>query len=222
MQPAEPRRPSPAHCYTSRYLEGERMRAFHRLLHTSPMKTVLLLAMGLMVASIPAHAQAALSPSPQHEFEVASIRLVDLHSLEDMQRGVGLASISPFPANLFTAKFMPLSVIIQIAYGVDGNRISGKPGWLDDQLYEVSAKVEGDAMLTHEQMEPLLQNLLQQRFHLAVHRESKSVPGYVLIVAKGGAKLKPSKEGDKSYFYILPNGIEDKGATMSTLAGMLE
>jgi uncharacterized protein (TIGR03435 family) len=55
-------------------------------------------------------------------------------------------------------------------------------------------------MLTHEQMEPMLQKLLQQRFHLSVHRESKLVSGYALVVAKGGAKLQPAKEGGSPSF----------------------
>ncbi len=117
---------------------------------------------------------------------------------------------------------MPLSVIISIAYGIDSNRIIDKPDWLDSQLWQISAKVDGDAMLTHEQMKPLLQDLLRQRFHLAAHRDSRAVPGYALVAVKGGAKLQASTDDDKPFFYILPNGVEGSACSMSTLAAALE
>jgi uncharacterized protein (TIGR03435 family) len=186
------------------------------------MKTTLFLGLCLTLASAPAHSQTTATLAQQPQFEVASIRMVEPHSLEDLQRGIGVGSVSPFPTNLFTANYMPLSVIVSIAFKIDSNRIIDKPDWLDSQLWQISAKVDGDAMLTAEQMRPLLQELLRQRFHFAFHRESRSEPGYDLVVAKGGPRLQASKDGDKSFFYILPNGIEGHASPMSTLAAALE
>jgi uncharacterized protein (TIGR03435 family) len=83
--------------------------------------------------------------------------------------------------------------IICLAYGVDYTRVLGGPDRIDPQTYDLDAKVEGDALLTREQIQPLLQNLLQERFHLVAHREQKIVPGYALVAAKGGPKLQPNK-----------------------------
>jgi uncharacterized protein (TIGR03435 family) len=41
-------------------------------------------------------------------------------------------------------------------------------------------------------MQPLFQNLLKERLHLAAHIERRIVPGYALVIAKGGSKLKPN------------------------------
>jgi uncharacterized protein (TIGR03435 family) len=41
-------------------------------------------------------------------------------------------------------------------------------------------------------MEPMLRNLLQERVHLVVHNEHRIVPGYAIVIAKGGSKLKPN------------------------------
>jgi uncharacterized protein (TIGR03435 family) len=41
----------------------------------------------------------------------------------------------------------------------------------------------------------MMQALLEERFKLKVHRESKEVPVYELTVAKGGRKLQASQEG---------------------------
>lgn len=72
--------------------------------------------------------------------------------------------------------------------------IKGSPGWLDSDRYTIEAKTDGPA--TPEMMRgPMMQALLEERFHLKVHRESKDVPVYELTVAKGGHKLQPSKEG---------------------------
>src|SRR5579862_81475 len=92
-----------------------------------------------------------------------------------------------------------LSGIIFTAYLIfaDGHRkvvpplpIEGAPAWLDTDRYIIEAKTESDA--TSEMMQgPMLQALLEDRFHLKVHRASKQVPVYELTVVKGGPKLKP-------------------------------
>jgi uncharacterized protein (TIGR03435 family) len=42
----------------------------------------------------------------------------------------------------------------------------------------------------------MLQSLLEDRFKLKVHRETKELPAYTLTAAKSGFKLPPPKEGD--------------------------
>lgn len=42
---------------------------------------------------------------------------------------------------------------------------------------------------------PMMQSLLEQRFHLKIHREIREVPVYIMTVAKGGPKLQPTKDG---------------------------
>jgi uncharacterized protein (TIGR03435 family) len=201
---------------------GESLEVVPATRWTSVVKIKLLMLIAAAVPASTIYAQPAGSSLPQPEFEAASIRMVEGQSLEDLKKGIGIPSVSRFPTNLFTAKLMPLRVIIQLAYGVDGTRIDGKPDWLDNQLYNITAKADGDELLTHEQMEPLLQNLLEQRFHLKIHRDSRSVLGYFLVVAKGGAKLHPSEEGVNPLFYVLSNGLEGHGTNMAVLSGMLE
>ena len=113
-----------------------------------------------------------------------------------------------------------MMVLVELAYGVNGNQISASPSWFDSDLYDVAAKPEGDVGLTYEQMRPLLQQLLKQRFQLAVHREKKDVPGYVLVVAKSGPKLQAGKQSSAG-FYILQDGLRGPSMSMAVLAGML-
>ena len=95
-------------------------------------------------------------------------------------------------AGSFTAKSVRLSLLLQLAYGINDEQIVGKPAWMETELYDVNAKPEGQIKLTREELKPLLQNLLRQRFHLETHEETQEQKGYALVVAKGGAKLVPT------------------------------
>ncbi|MGP8258408.1 MAG: TIGR03435 family protein [Acidobacteriaceae bacterium] len=93
----------------------------------------------------------------------------------------------------FTANHLSLSLLIQLAYDIDSSQIANQPGWLDTNLYDIAAKPEDGIHLTREELRPRLQDLLQQRFHLVAHSETRSISGYALVVAKGGPHLTPTK-----------------------------
>lgn len=115
---------------------------------------------------------------------------------------------------------MSLKVLIQIAFGVDFNQISGEPGWLNSQLYDIIAKAEGNGGLTREQLQPRLRQLLEQRFHLITHRENEDLSGYGLVVAKGGPKLQANK-GAPQLSYIHPDRLLAQNVSVQTFAAML-
>jgi uncharacterized protein (TIGR03435 family) len=95
----------------------------------------------------------------------------------------------------FTAHNVPLKNIIEFAYDVKDNLISGLTGPVTSVNFDVMAKVlpsDGGASvkLTGQQLQAMIIPLLADRFHLKVHLEPKIVPVYDLVVAKGGPKLK--------------------------------
>jgi len=147
--------------------------------------TRLFLALGLVVLAGMMRAQS---------FEAASVRLEDPNdphsSLEYTNTPQFRVVQTVFPSNRLTVRHTGLKSLICMSFGVKCNNILGAPDWLDRQHYDVDAKVEGEARLTQEQMVPLLQKLLEERFHLKVHHEQRMVPGYALVVAKEGSKLK--------------------------------
>lgn len=80
----------------------------------------------------------------------------------------------------------------------------GGPGWIDSEHYEINARAESSASLAMMNG-PMLQALLQDRFHLRVHHETREVPAFLLTVAKSGPRLHPFTEGsctvvDRSVF----------------------
>ena len=77
--------------------------------------------------------------------------------------------------------------LISLAYNLKRYQLSQQPGVIDSERYEIDAKVpEGT---TIEQFREMQQNLLKERFKLAAHFEKKELPGYELVVAKGGLKM---------------------------------
>jgi uncharacterized protein (TIGR03435 family) len=86
---------------------------------------------------------------------------------------------------------MPISTLVMLAYDLKRDQLSGAPQWIDDGLndgFAITATMSKTT--TKEQYCGMLRNLLTDRFHLAIHHEAQSRPGYELMVAKGGSKLK--------------------------------
>jgi uncharacterized protein (TIGR03435 family) len=86
-----------------------------------------------------------------------------------------------------------LKLLLNYAYGVEGFNISGGPAWINSERFDVQAKGAPEA--SDPQVRVMLQSLLEGRFKLQVHRETKESPVFVLTAAKGGIKLQPLKEG---------------------------
>jgi uncharacterized protein (TIGR03435 family) len=84
-----------------------------------------------------------------------------------------------------------LKYCIQAAYSVKDFQISGGPKWIEEDRYNIDAKADGPAK--DPELMAMLQTLLADRFHLSLHRETKPFPGYALVVAKGGLKIKPDE-----------------------------
>lgn len=103
-----------------------------------------------------------------------------------------------------TAENWTLRSYITIAFGLKSYQISGVTGWMDADHYDIVATLEDagesglagdDPRLRQKQLAErfrlALQTLLAERFHLKIHRETKMLPGYALLVAKSGLKLTP-------------------------------
>lgn len=170
--------------------------------------------------AIPAPCQTAPQPAPPSQPAATAQTAFEVASVRECPKDHDSFSQGSFPANRLALHNTTLQIAIAIAFGYDSIRISG-PDWLNNQCYTIEAKVDGDKQLSRKEMEPLMQNLLQERFHLVTHHETKTLPGYALVIAKGSPKLHASKEGTESHFYILPNGIDMRHASLATLAGAL-
>jgi uncharacterized protein (TIGR03435 family) len=117
-----------------------------------------------------------------------------------------------------------MGFLIHMAFDVDENEIAGKPKWFDSKSYDLAAKPEDGIRLTRKELQPMLQSLLQQRFHLATHFETRMERGYALEVAKGGPKLQATAGGKPPGYrvFVAPGDLQGVNWSMSWLAAMLQ
>ncbi len=125
-------------------------------------------------------AQAEIKPA----FEVASVKLSGPESKRNSGGGPGTSD--PGQYHYYSARLRDL---IATAYHVQYFQILGKVA-IDRETFDVVAKVPAGA--TRDELRSMMQNLLAERFHLKVHKESREFPAWELTVAASGLKLKES------------------------------
>jgi uncharacterized protein (TIGR03435 family) len=134
---------------------------------------------------------------------------------------------------------MTLKHLVTLAYRVHDFQVTGGPGWIDSEQYNIDAKAEGAPSFNQAYATPQyrrLQTLLRDRFNLTIHRETKEFPVYELTVAKGGPKLQQPKcvQHEPGDFTIAPGKdcgliggsmasgrLQAVGTTMTFLANYL-
>jgi uncharacterized protein (TIGR03435 family) len=72
--------------------------------------------------------------------------------------------------------------------------VKGGPAWVSSRRFTIEA-VTKEPVTTRELRSLLLQDVLEQRFQLRVHEETRMLPVYELIQVPGGAKLQRTKDG---------------------------
>jgi uncharacterized protein (TIGR03435 family) len=201
---------------------GRRLTATGRLLLVAAAATIVGSPIGFGL--LDAAAQTSNAPRPQ--FEVVSIK----RTPESTGPGVDFGAM---PGGRLHARNSPVSNFIQNAYAFPPYRIIGMPDWLTSDRYDLEAKTEGTPL--RSEMMLMLQALLEDRFKLKVHRETRDGPVYVLKVAKGGPKLSLFKDGtcvDRSPGIVLPtsekrpncgnNLVSRRGANMAWVATRID
>jgi bla regulator protein blaR1 len=149
---------------------------------------------------------AGVASAQSSRFEVAAIKpsSPDVHGSSIMTDKVGGLN----------AENIPLRAMITMAYGIRDFQLSGGPGWVGTDHYDIIAKPErvesaapppaddpipdDQGKARDDQWKSRVRTLLEERFGLVVHKETKEEQIYVLTVAKGGPKLTAvTKVGDR-------------------------
>jgi len=148
--------------------------------------------------------QSVVATAPMYEYEVVSVK--------PSKPGTSSGYTMNTPDG-YTAKGTLLRILVDYAYGImDDERLSEAPSWISSQRFDVDAKMDGSVAEALQKMskdervlarQQMLQALLADRFKLTVHRETKQLSIYTLVIAKNGSKLKEAKPDD-----TYPNGIK--------------
>ena len=95
------------------------------------------------------------------------------------------------PPSRVTMNNVSLKFCIEQAYSMTEYQVFG-PAWINSERYDISASLApGDPP---DNVWPAFRILLDERFHLTLHREEKVMPVYALVIASGGPKLTPAKD----------------------------
>jgi len=93
--------------------------------------------------------------------------------------------------------------LIRAAYADTFTPINGGPSWIRSAFFEIDAVADGNPSVK-TMMGPMMQPLLEDRFHLKIHHQTGEGPVYFLVVARGGAKLHSFVEGSCTPYSTSP------------------
>ena len=173
-------------------------RGFHTLPHR-PTSIIIIGALAMLLMSPVLSSQAATSER-KLEFEVASVR----------ENRTGETPYSNFPLNqgpqfdakggLLMARDQLLLAYIVFAFKPDMFQVQQfrdqLPPWTHTR-YDIEARADGNP--TKDEMRLMMQSLLEERFHLAFHRETREEPTYAMVLIKPGTlgpRIKPHPADD--------------------------
>ena len=225
----------------------------------STSRKCLLFAAGLLLIATPVgfgvlHGQTSAvvsGDSPKESASTAEIPKYEVSTIKPSSEEDGRIRMMMTPDG---AEFngVQAQMLLQQAFGVERDRILGEPDWVRSKRFDIAAKVAPEDApkldkLKMEQRRSMLLPLLEERFGLKYHHESRELPMYALVVAKGGSKLKVStapppqapdaphrtdgppvlgglsreRPGSPGMMRMSPGGIEANGGGMQFLAHAL-
>jgi uncharacterized protein (TIGR03435 family) len=124
---------------------------------------------------------------PRQSFEVASVK--------PNTSGETSNFLQRRPGGNFAVGNMTLRGLIMFAYGIQGFQLVGAPDWVATERFDITAKAAADVPPTSMgQMSPealMLRSLLEDRFRLSAHRETRDLPIYALVLARADGRLGP-------------------------------
>jgi uncharacterized protein (TIGR03435 family) len=167
--------------------------------------------------------QAAASPAQPPAFEVSVV------NPSKSDQGNSMLMFTPDGIKITN---VPLHMILREALGTEDDRIFGEPGWVKSDKFDIEAKVAAEDVpklkgLSLDEHRYMLVPLLEERFGLKFHHETRDLPVYDLVIAKGGVKMTPSKPDDPQGHgrHMLMSGgkgkLEAQGIPTSALAHLL-
>jgi uncharacterized protein (TIGR03435 family) len=162
--------------------------------------------MGLLTTSVPV----AQAPSPDPAFELASVK--------PNNSGQRNSSINAQPNGRFSATNVTLLQLLARAYGLQAFRVIDAPGWAGSERFDIEAKsqdsvTEIKSETTAARLSLMLRSLLNERFMLTAHMETRKSPVYALVVARDDKRLGPQ---------ITPSAIDCRALTATRSKGIPE
>ena len=147
---------------------------------------------------------------PRQSFEVASVK--------PNKSGETTSFLTAKPGGNFAVGNMTLRGLIMYAYGIQGFQLVGAPDWVATERFDITAKAAANVPPTPiGQLSPealMLRSLLEDRFRLSAHRETRDLPIYALVLARADGRLGPRlRQTTSDYCAKLREAAGKPGAT---------
>jgi uncharacterized protein (TIGR03435 family) len=161
--------------------------------HSGLVTTLLPIAVGIVGAGGVARAQQTDTPGTV-SFEVGSVKASTTGAVG------GTFEIAPERLSIRNAD---IGHVIMRAYSISERQFASVGKWLPilTGRYDIDAKAPHS--VSRADMMRMLRSLLAERFQLAMHRETKEVSGYALVVDKDGPKLREHVGNGAECTYVL-------------------
>ena len=159
------------------------------------------LAAALFCASCAAAPMAQEAAAPEHpSAKPSTYAVVSIRTHKDNGNGSRWWTTT---ADGYQARNLEPAQLILEAYGIQhSNQLVGLPDWAYQESFDIEARLDEDALPAYQKLSdperikdaaPRLRSMLAERFHLGVHHETRLLPVYDLVIAKGGFKVKQSQ-----------------------------
>jgi uncharacterized protein (TIGR03435 family) len=120
----------------------------------------------------------------------------------------------------FTAANIDLHLLLLQAFELqEGDQLLGEPKWTTGDRWDIDARIAAEdipalAKMTYHERNGMFREILVERFGLKVHHETRTLPVYALVVAKGGPKVTASKPQPND-----PDGMPGNPGVLNTSLG---
>ena len=154
-------------------------------------------------------------------FEVATIK----PTAPDWRGGRYLRMES---GNRFVGRNHTVRTLLAFAYNLTPKAVLGGPDWVDSERWDIEARTPGEKRPNPEQQMNMLAKLLEERFAVAMHRETRVMSLYTLSVAKSGTRLKETElalDDDRPLINVVYADrvlLPARNATMAQFASLLQ
>lgn len=135
----------------------------------------------------------ACSALPQGRERVEFAQSFEVGSIKPNTASNARISITGQPGGRFVATNVTLKMLLRNGYSLPDSQLIGGPGWITTDRFDVEARSPAAARPPdRSQMMAMLRSLLEDRFQLKLHRETRDLPVYNLVVGKNRVKMKLS------------------------------
>jgi uncharacterized protein (TIGR03435 family) len=172
---------------------------------------ILSVTIGIVLTTAPAFSQVS-------SFDVASIK----PDAPDARLQIAIQ-----PGGRFVADGASLKILVALAYHLQAFEMSGGDGWITNDRWSIEAKTEQSSGIpawtppnVPEVIAIRLRSLLEDRFGLKAHRETKEMSVYALVVGKNGSRL-AAVDSPPGAVRAGPGAIASSAITMNQLVTLL-